>query len=119
MWRSFHVHYYDHDKNGLLLDAVRPFLHRIAPEVSGAHYLLHWLRGPHVRINVNAEPEGFATTVLPALDEVIRPYLAEHPSTAVIDTVALESQHTSCPARRRTGPDQSVVRGQFPPRGRP
>lgn len=94
MWRSFHVHYYDHDKNGLLLDAVRPFLHRIAPEVSGAHYLLHWLRGPHVRINVNAEPEGFATTVLPALDEVIRPYLAEHPSTAVIDTVALESQHT-------------------------
>ncbi|MGY4970551.1 thiopeptide maturation pyridine synthase [Streptomyces nigrescens] len=93
MWRSFHVHYYDHDKSGLLLDAVRPFLQWIAPQVSGAHYLLHWLRGSHVRINVNAEPESFAATVLPALDEVIKPYLAAHPSTAVIDAATLEAQH--------------------------
>ncbi|AXK31734.1 hypothetical protein DVA86_02785 [Streptomyces armeniacus] len=93
MWRSFHIHYYDTDKSGLLLDAVRPLVELISPHVDNVHYLLHWLRGPHVRINVHAEPHVFARTVLPALDALIPPYLAEHPSRARVDTAALAHQH--------------------------
>ncbi|MFD5066806.1 thiopeptide maturation pyridine synthase [Streptomyces sp. NPDC058369] len=93
MWRSFHVHYYEQDRNALLLDAVRPFVERIAPQVNGVHYLLHWLRGPHVRLHVDAAPEVFDSLVLPALDELVRGHLAARPSTAVVDTAAMLAQH--------------------------
>lgn len=93
MWRSFHVHYYEQDRTALLLDAVRPFVERIAPRVNGVHYLLHWLRGPHVRLQVDAEPEVFDALVLPALDELVRGHLVARPSTAVVDAAAMLAQH--------------------------
>ncbi|TLS42104.1 hypothetical protein FE633_32520 [Streptomyces montanus] len=93
MWRTFCVTYYDEDRTGLLLEAVKPLVERISPHVSSVHHLLHWLRGPHVRINVDASPQVFEAVVRPAIDELVKGYLAKHPSTASVDTAAMVCRH--------------------------
>ncbi|MEU6952189.1 thiopeptide maturation pyridine synthase [Streptomyces sp. NPDC045714] len=93
MWRTYRVTYYDEDRDGLLLEAVKPLVERIAPHVSSVHYLPHWLHGPHVRINVDARPQVFEDIVRPAVDEVIGAYLATHPSTAVLDAERTTRRH--------------------------
>jgi hypothetical protein len=93
MWRTFRVTYYDEDRGGLLLEAVKPLVERISPHVSSVHYLLHWLRGPHVRINVDARPEVFEDVVRPAVDELVRAYLTAAPSTAAVDAAETARRH--------------------------
>ncbi|WP_017607927.1 thiopeptide maturation pyridine synthase [Nocardiopsis xinjiangensis] len=92
MWRSFNVHHYG-DRTDLILDAVRPLAAHLAPSVHGHHYLLHWLRGPHVRINIDADPEVFQTQVLPALNEAVTAYMADRPRRGPQDPDTLLAQH--------------------------
>ncbi|MGW4798822.1 thiopeptide maturation pyridine synthase [Nonomuraea sp. NPDC004297] len=87
MWRTYEVSYYA-DPTGLLLDAVRPFMEGVAPHVRRAYHTRHWLRGPHIRISVEA-----AGPVRSLLDATVGRYLAEHPSRARIDPVALLERH--------------------------
>ncbi|EWM13651.1 thiopeptide maturation pyridine synthase [Kutzneria sp. 744] len=92
-WRSVHVYYYDDDKTDLLLDAVRPLLRGLAPGVR-TYYVPHWLKGPHLRLNFEADQQVHDELVLPTVREVVGGYLRGRPSTAVIDPQQLHVQHT-------------------------
>ena len=120
MWRTYQVYYYDRDMSGLLLDAVRPFMDQISPHVGRAYYSRHWLRGPHVRINVEADPEVLRDVVRPALDSTVGAYLTGKPSTAKIDPAALLEQHTHLAEREHEPspltplrPDNSIHEGDY------
>lgn len=83
-WHCVHV-YYHADQDSLLLDAVRPLFAEIRDSVAAAYVLRHWRQGPHLRINVRAEPSVWADRVRPRVHEVIGAYLRDHPSTARLD----------------------------------
>ncbi|MEU9834708.1 thiopeptide maturation pyridine synthase [Streptosporangium sp. NPDC048047] len=84
-WHCVHVHYHAPDKDGLLLDAVRPLLDGLRGRVEAAYVLRHWRQGPHLRINVKAAPRVWEEVVRPRIDEVVGAYLREHPSTVRLD----------------------------------
>jgi Lantibiotic biosynthesis dehydratase C-term len=91
-WRSVHVYYYDDNKADLVLDAVRPLFQRLGPQVR-AYYVPHWLNGPHVRLNFQAEQRVHDELVLPAVREVVGGYLRDRPSTATVDPMRLHTAH--------------------------
>jgi hypothetical protein len=95
-WRAVHVYYYDEDKDGLLLDAVRPLLRRIAGDVQSAYFVRHWRYGPHVRIPIRATPSAFRSVVEPAVTDIVEGYLARRPSTA-----SLPPEHVLLPMHER------------------
>jgi Lantibiotic biosynthesis dehydratase C-term len=116
MWRSYCIYYYAADKRDLLQQAIRPLIDRIAPATDRVYFLQHWLRGPHVRINVRATEATLDRVVRPALDEVVGSYLAAHPSAEPIDEAALTAQHQRLvELEHETGPltplrpDNSIV----------
>lgn len=92
-WHSAYVYYHDKDKSGLLVDAVRPLLDRVAHVTEAAFVVPHWRQGPHIRINVRARERDWAEVIRPAIEEVIGAYLVEHPSTTRLDERALLPQH--------------------------
>ncbi|MEO3796799.1 thiopeptide maturation pyridine synthase [Nonomuraea sp. B10E15] len=92
-WHCVHVHYHAPDKDGLLLDAVRPLLDGLRGQVAAAYVLRHWRQGPHLRINVKAEPAVWRRVVRPRVAEVVGGWLREHPSTAVLDPAESLSRH--------------------------
>jgi len=87
-----HVYYYDDDKTDLVLDAVRPLFQGLAPGVR-AYYVPHWLKGPHLRLNFEADQRIHDELVLPAVREVVGGFLRGRPSTAVADPQRLHTQH--------------------------
>jgi AcrR family transcriptional regulator len=84
-WHSAHIYYYEPDKDGLLLDAIRPLLHQLRPVVERAYVVRHWRQGPHLRLHLRTDPHTWTTTVQPQLDQTIGTYLRTHPSTAALD----------------------------------
>jgi hypothetical protein len=92
VWRSVHIHYHD-NLDELILDVVRPFLHRMSSDVDKAFWIRHWRRGPHLRLNIRTAPQVWDGIVRPALEEVVGGYLAAHPSTTVIDERAELARH--------------------------
>jgi hypothetical protein len=84
-WHSVHVYYHRPDKDGLLLDAVRPLFAELRGRVAAAYVLRHWRQGPHLRINVRADQRTWDEQVRPRIEEVIGRYLRDHPSTAALD----------------------------------
>jgi hypothetical protein len=88
------VYYYDDDdKDRLVVEAVRPLLRRVAPEVPDAYFVRHWRRGPHLRLNFRTDPPTFARTVRPAVTEVVGGFLDRRPSTVVLDERELTPLH--------------------------
>jgi hypothetical protein len=92
-WHSVHVHYHDEDKDGLILDALRPLFDGIGGHVPRAYFTRHWKRGPHLRLHFDTTPQLFRELVRPRLEEVVGGYLVRHPSTARLDPRALLPQH--------------------------
>lgn len=92
-WHCVHVYYHAADKDGLLLDAVRPLFDGLRGQVESAYVLRHWRQGPHLRLNVKAAPAVWKEAVRPRVDEVIGPYLREHPSTAALDPAESLDRH--------------------------
>ena len=45
----------------------------------------HWKFGPHVDLNIHADAEAFAVTLFPAIEALLAAWLADHPSTTVLD----------------------------------
>jgi AcrR family transcriptional regulator len=84
-WHSAHIYYYQPDKDALLLDAIRPLLHRLRPVVERAYLVRHWRQGPHLRLHIRTDPDTWTTTVQPQLEETIGTYLRANPSTAALD----------------------------------
>ncbi|MCO6006965.1 hypothetical protein NE236_18420 [Actinoallomurus purpureus] len=93
VWHSAHIYYHEPDKTDLLLDAIRPLMYRLRDVAPAAHVLRHWRRGPHLRLNIRADPHTWTRTIQPAIDHEIGDYLATHPSTARLDERALLAQH--------------------------
>ncbi|MEU9874039.1 thiopeptide maturation pyridine synthase [Actinomadura sp. NPDC048021] len=80
-WRSIHVHHHDtRRQDDLLLDAVRPVMAQVRDRVTSAFFVRHWLRGPHVRLNVRATPEVFTAVVRPVAEGMVGEYLRTAPS---------------------------------------
>ncbi|WP_309114232.1 thiopeptide maturation pyridine synthase [Saccharothrix sp.] len=92
-WHCVHVQYYDPDKDGLILDAVRPLFDDLRPHAERLHLARHWRRGPHVRLFVKTDPGRWTRVVKPRIDTVIGEYLAAHPSTTVPDPARALAQH--------------------------
>jgi hypothetical protein len=92
-WRTVQVVYYDDDKDHLIVEAVRPLLRRLAPEVPVAYFVRHWRRGPHLRLNFRTDPTTFAQVVRPAITEVVGGYLTARPSTVDLDEQRLLPSH--------------------------
>jgi hypothetical protein len=90
-WRTVCVHYHDAAAAGdLILDAVRPLF---ADFPDAAHFLRHWRRGPHVRLNVRTTEERMNNVVLPAVNRVIGGFLQRRPSRVTFDVAALLPEH--------------------------
>lgn len=92
-WQSLHVYYYDEDKTGLLLDAIRPLLEQISGQVTASYFVRHWRQGPHVRVPVLASEDVFDAVVRPAATDIVGGYLTSHPSITTIDEPALLAAH--------------------------
>ncbi|MEV8635726.1 thiopeptide maturation pyridine synthase [Streptosporangium sp. NPDC051023] len=98
-WHSIQIRYYDEDKDGLILDGVRPLLARLGDVVEEPYILRHWRRGPHLRLNLRATQEAWADEVLPVAIEALTGYLGEHPSTTILDENALLEAHRQLAVR--------------------
>lgn len=81
-WRSAHVFYYDQDKDGLILEAIRPLFAELdtIAGVSRKYWQRHWRLGPHVRLNLRATESAWHGRVRPLIERVIGDYLIRHPS---------------------------------------
>lgn len=80
-WHSAHIHHHDVTGfDGLLLDAVRPLFAALPPAATGAFFVRHWRRGPHIRVNVKASDAAWAGEIRALVDKFAGGYLSEHPS---------------------------------------
>ncbi|MEE6257641.1 thiopeptide maturation pyridine synthase [Plantactinospora sonchi] len=119
-WHSLHIAYHDPDRDGLLLDAVRPALAGLGADGTDAYVLRHWRRGPHLRLNLRTDEVTWRKRIRPALVEAIGGYLRDHPSTTVVDqTAALERHRVLALQEYERGPltpwypDNSIVDAEY------
>jgi hypothetical protein len=101
VWRSVNIFHHDPDRTGLVVDAVRPLIRTLVPEVSTVYFVPHWRRGPHIRIPIRATERAFDDVVAPAVRDVIGRYLGEHPSTTVLDERAAMAEHARLAVEER------------------
>ncbi|RZQ63941.1 thiopeptide maturation pyridine synthase [Amycolatopsis suaedae] len=92
-WQGIQVYYYEENKDGLILDCVRPLFDRLAPRVEQLFFTRHWLRGPHLRLSFHADEALRAGLIVPETERAVTRYLAEHPSTAEFDERELLATH--------------------------
>ncbi|WP_283133917.1 thiopeptide maturation pyridine synthase [Rhizohabitans arisaemae] len=79
-WHSAHVfHHSPEGVDELILGAVRPLISALPAGTSG-YFQRHWVLGPHVRINVRAEPGVWDRTVRPLIEEIVGGHQRRHPS---------------------------------------
>ncbi|HWS31713.1 MAG TPA: lantibiotic dehydratase C-terminal domain-containing protein, partial [Actinoplanes sp.] len=114
-WHGVQIYYYDEDKDGLLLDCVRPLFEQVAAHADRLVFTRHWRRGSHLRLGVRAGEAAYRETIEPAVDRTVRPYLQTHPSTTAVDEPAMLAVHRLlAPQEQETGdlapfrPDNSV-----------
>lgn len=119
-WHSVHVFYHAPDKDGLLLDAVRPLLKRIEPHAEAAFVLRHWRRGPHLRLNVRCAAQVWEQTVRPLIDDMVGGYVARYPSTTVLDPAESLERHRLLAVREQEPgpltpwpPDNSIEEASY------
>ncbi|MBF9133682.1 hypothetical protein I0C86_32815 [Plantactinospora sp. S1510] len=92
-WHTVHIAYHDADKDGLLLDAVRPVLAGLGADAAESYVVRHWRRGPHLRLNVRTDEETWRSRVWPAIETTVGAYLRSHPSRTVLDQDAALERH--------------------------
>lgn len=79
-WHSAHVFHHDnegHDR--LILGAVAPLIEALPP-AADAYFARHWIRGPHVRIQVRAPQDVFDHQVRPLIETIVGGWLRANPS---------------------------------------
>lgn len=104
-WRGLQIRYYDQDKDGLILDCVRPLVRRLDGLVHRPYIVRHWRQGPHLRLNFRASPRDWEREILPVATETITRYLREHPSTTRLDEHEHLAAHRLLAVREHeTGP---------------
>jgi hypothetical protein len=122
-WHCVHVHYYDPDKDGLILDAVRPLFQDLRAHTDALYLTRHWRQGPHLRLFVKTDPTTWARFVRPRMDSIIGEYVAAHPSTAEPDMERELAQHRLLARREKEHgpltpwfPDNSLREQPYDPR---
>ncbi|MCW2761434.1 MAG: hypothetical protein JWR85_1635, partial [Marmoricola sp.] len=92
-WATVFVYFYEPDKTGLILDAVRPLFAQLAALTPRHYFVRHWRFGPHLRLRFGTDPTTFTERVLPRVQEVLLGQLDRAPSRAVVDAGDLLRQH--------------------------
>ncbi|MFC3381530.1 thiopeptide maturation pyridine synthase [Couchioplanes azureus] len=104
-WHGVQLYYYEENKDGLLLECVRPLFAELAPHAERLVVTRHWLRGPHLRLGVRAPDRSFREVIRPAVERAVSRYLAASPSTAVLDERELLAVHeVLAPQEQEWGP---------------
>jgi hypothetical protein len=64
-WHTIHVHYYDRDKDALILDGVRPLFRALHGRVDAVYFTRRRRRrrGAHLRLNVRTTAGMFADVI--------------------------------------------------------
>jgi lantibiotic biosynthesis dehydratase-like protein len=87
-WHTARIHHHAAEgRDDLVLDAVRPLFATLArlPGRPRAYWTRHWLRGPHIRVNVRTTPRQWRDEVVPLVEDVVRSWLRDHPSAGEPD----------------------------------
>lgn len=94
LWKAVHIYYYQDEKEGLLLDAVRPVVQKLRDRYQVKHLYLkrHWKFGPHIALLVDVSESEFEALIFPYIEKEITAYLHKHPSAQEIDPIAYLKQ---------------------------
>ena len=94
LWQAVHIYYYQDEKEGLLLDAVRPVVQKLRDRYQVKHLYLkrHWKFGPHIALLVDVSESEFEALIFPYIEKEITAYLHKHPSAQEIDPIAYLKQ---------------------------
>ncbi|HEV2377315.1 MAG TPA: thiopeptide maturation pyridine synthase [Streptosporangiaceae bacterium] len=98
-WHSLHIHYHG-DQDRLIVGVVKPLATQWAQGLPGgngtpvrSYFQRHWRQGPHVRINVEADPAAYSQAIRPAVVARAAEFMAACPSTAPADEERLTPVH--------------------------
>jgi hypothetical protein len=94
-WHSIHLYYYDNNKDGLLLDCIRPLFTTLQERgwLERGYFTRHWSGGSHIRLQLYADPVLFDSEIVPYVRSNVEIYLQEHPSTVHIDAQEARKQY--------------------------
>jgi hypothetical protein len=112
-WHALHIAYHDADKDGLLLDGIRPALARLGADGTDAFLLRHWWRGPHLRLNVRTDERCLARTRAPCGGAASRAGVTtrhcwREPACGHCDGDGCARTAPASPARRGASPTRAV-----------
>jgi hypothetical protein len=99
-WQCIYVYYYDTNKDALLLDCIRPLFQTLRARGWTEHlyFVRHWYGGPHLRLQMAADPVLFRESIVPYVQGEVECYLRQHPSTAIFTAEDSQNQYE----RRKT-----------------
>lgn len=85
MWHTLRIYDHAKDKKGLILDGIRPVIDKLRGEglLHRVYFLRHWVRGPHIRLNMECDPDTFRLLVRPRVVIHLENYFREHPSSSI------------------------------------
>jgi len=94
-WHSIHLYYYDNNKDDLLLDCIRPLFTTLREQgwLDRGYFTRHWRGGPHIRLQMYADPILFYNEIVPHVRNNVEAYLQAHPSTVHIDDQDARKQY--------------------------
>ncbi|GAA3346694.1 hypothetical protein GCM10020358_58660 [Amorphoplanes nipponensis] len=92
-WHSIHVAYHDESLDDLVVDGVWPLFTALGPDVPARYLVRHWRRGPHLRLNLRTGGADLPAAVRSATWRIVGGYLADHPSTRVLDSGRFRELH--------------------------
>jgi hypothetical protein len=93
VWTELQVHYHKENKDGVILDLLRPLTRWLETETAQVFFVRHWIRGPHLRLRLRCDPVRFEREFRTQIDARVAAYLQAHPSHAVLDESRLLPMH--------------------------
>lgn len=123
MWHTWHVVYYQPDKDALLLSSLKPLLQRLSTEGLLERYALRirWRQGPRVIVDLRPPP-GREEELARLFESELGAWVATHPSQCDMPPEQLLAQHRQLAALEQEPealeplhPDNSVLRMPYQP----
>jgi Lantibiotic biosynthesis dehydratase C-term len=93
VWTELQLHYHEENKDGLILDLVRPLMQWLKPDLGRAFFVRHWIRGPHLRLRFLGDPVRFERDFRSRIDARVTAYLQTNPSVTVLNEARLLPMH--------------------------
>lgn len=123
MWHTWHVVYYQPDKDALLLSGLKPLLQRLSTEGLLERYALRtrWRQGPRVIVDLWPRPER-EEELARRFESELGAWVAAHPSHSDVTPEQMLAQHRQLAALEQEPealeplhPDNSVLRMPYQP----